>query len=71
MVETVKKEDQENLLQMFGENCQKKQELLLFQGDRCKMSSVLEYITKNQIEVQRVERTEPSLEALFMEVSEK
>lgn len=69
-VETAKKEDQERLLQAFGGTCQKEQDLLLFQGDSRRMFAVLEYLAQNQIAVQRVERMEPSLEALFLEVTE-
>ena len=71
VVEAPKKEDQEKLLQMFGKSCQKEQDLILFQGDQQRMFAVLEYITKNQITVQRVKRMEPSLEALFMEVADR
>ena len=68
-VETGREEDAEKLLQAFDGSVQKERNLILFRGDKNKMFSVLKYIADNQIAMQKVEKMEPSLESLFLEVS--
>ena len=65
-VETGREEDAEKLLQAFDGSVQN---LILFRGDKNKMFSVLKYIADNQIAMQKVEKMEPSLESLFLEVA--
>ena len=68
-VETGREEDAEKLLQAFDGSVQKERNLILFRGDKNKMFSVLKYIADNQIAMQKVEKMEPSLESLFLEVA--
>jgi ABC-2 type transport system ATP-binding protein len=42
--------------------------IIEFIGGYDKMQEVLEFITKNNIKIKRIEKIEPSLENLFMEV---
>ena len=44
---------------------------LLFLGEQFKMFEVLEFITEHKILISKIERVEPSLESLFMEVVSK
>ncbi len=68
-VETGREEDVEKLLQAFDGSVRKERNLILFRGDKNKMFSVLKYIADNQIAMQKVEKMEPSLESLFLEVA--
>lgn len=68
-VEVIRERDVEKLLQAFGGSVRKEKDLILFRGDKNRMFTVLKYVAENQIAVQKVERTEPSLEALFLEVA--
>ncbi len=68
-VETGREEDAEKLLQAFDGSVRKERNLILFRGDKNKMFSVLKYIADNQIAMQKVEKMEPSLESLFLEVA--
>lgn len=68
-VEVINEKDVEKLLQAFDGSKRKDRELILFRGDKNRMFSVLKYITENEIAVQKVERIEPSLESLFLEVA--
>ena len=69
MVETVQKEDTGTLIKIFG-NCRcMEQNTLVFKGGGDSFFAVMQYIAENKIPVQRIERMEPTLESLFLEVT--
>lgn len=71
IVETVKNEDAHCLLAAFSSARQIEKDTLIFTGGQAKMFEVLAFITEHKIQISKIERTEPSLEALFMEVTAK
>ena len=71
IVETINVEDAKRFASAF-ENVRKvEKDTLIFSGDQSKMFEVLAFITENKIPISKIERAEPSLEALFMEVAAK
>ena len=71
IVETVKNEDAHCLLAAFSSARQIEKDTLIFTGGQAKMFEVLAFIIEHKIQISKIERTEPSLEALFMEVTAK
>lgn len=69
IIETVQKEADNSLLKAFGELQRKSQNTLVFHGSEERFFSVMQYIIENRILVQRIERIEPTLESLFLEVT--
>lgn len=75
IVETEQREDAEALRRAFGDLCLTEQNTLVFRGGETGKSakhsffSVIQYIGENRIPVQKVERVEPTLESLFLEVT--
>lgn len=69
VVKTVKTEDREYLLRTFDSVRQAEEDSLVFSGGESKMFEVLSFITEHKIPVSKIERSEPSLESLFMEVA--
>ena len=63
--------DTERLLGAFPAAVRAKNDVLVFSGDESSIFSVLSFVAENRISVRRIERAEPSLEALFMEVTSK
>lgn len=59
------------LIQAFENSQQAAQNLLIVSGNEERMFTVLRYITENKIPVQKVERLEPTLESLFLEVTKQ
>lgn len=59
------------LIQAFENSRQAAQNLLIVSGNEERMFTVLRYITENEIPVQKVERLEPTLESLFLEVTKQ
>ncbi|MBO5041768.1 MAG: ABC transporter ATP-binding protein [Clostridia bacterium] len=57
------------ILTAFGGEASVSGETLVFQGDEEKMFEVLKYLTDHRIPISKIERCEPSLESLFLEVS--
>lgn len=68
-IETVQKEDAETLMQMFDHFQQTEKNTLIFQGSEESLFAIMQYIAGNRISVQRIERIEPTLESLFLEVT--
>lgn len=56
------------LLDTFGTLHQNDSGTLTFSGEKSSIYEILRYIADNRIGIQRVERLEPSLESLFLEV---
>ena len=71
IVETIKADDSEYLSSVFTDAQLTAKDTLLFLGEQFKMFEVLEFITEHKILISKIERVEPSLESLFMEVVSK
>lgn len=68
----IKADDGEKLLSAFGKNLVPSgRNQFLFRGSEAELFSLLNFIADSKIPVLKIERIEPSLEALFMEVVEK
>jgi hypothetical protein len=59
------------LMQAFADVCRADGEVLVFSGDEELMHRVLAFVLENKLPLAKVERTEPTLEALFVEVTGK
>lgn len=68
-VETEEKEAVDMLLGAFGDLQRTEQNTLVFHGSEDRFFAVMKYIAENRIPVQRMERLEPTLESLFLEVT--
>ncbi len=69
LIETKNAEDAAVLLQAFHAFPQTEQNMLVFQGAEKEFFAVMQYIAENEISVQKLERMEPTLESLFLEVT--
>lgn len=68
-VEVERPEDTQKLLQAFKSSVWTGGNVLAFSGRKDRIFAVLKYITEHQIPIQKVERMEPTLESLFLEVA--
>lgn len=69
IVETEQKEVAETLIKTFDYlQCTEQDSLILHGSGEC-FFDVMEYIAENRMPVQRIERIEPTLESLFLEVT--
>ena len=59
------------LLKVFADVCRADGEVLIFAGDEELMHRVLAFVLENKLPLAKIERTEPTLEALFVEVTGK
>ena len=71
IVETADVASYQSLISRFGSAQPIQKDTLCFSGDAALMRSVMSYITEQALAVNRIERMEPSLESLFMEVTAK
>lgn len=69
LVETVQKEDTDKLKNAFGGFDCPEQNALVFHGGEEQFFAVMQYVAENRIHVQRIEKLEPTLESLFLEVT--
>lgn len=69
LIEPSKKEDAETLVKAFDGLRHAKQNALVFHGGEERLFTVMQYITEHRIPMQRIERIEPTLESLFLEVT--
>lgn len=69
LVETVQKEDTNTLMKTFNDFRRTEQNAVVFYGGENRFFSVMKYIAENKIPVQRIEKSEPTLESLFLEVT--
>lgn len=69
IIETEQKEAGNMLIKVFGELEWKEQNMLVFHGNEEQFFAIMQYIAQNRIPVQRIERIEPTLESLFLEVT--
>ncbi len=70
VLETVSEEDTKKLLSKFSYLVQKGQTQVSFNGSEEVLFQVLSYLTEQKIPVLKLERQEPTLESMFMEVLE-
>ena len=69
LLETARASDLELLQQAFGLTRQIATQQLLFRQSDCSVFDVMRFAADHQIPILKLERVEPSLEALFMEVT--
>ena len=69
LLETARASDLELLQQAFGLTPQIATQQLLFRHSDCSVFDVMRFAADHQIPILKLERVEPSLEALFMEVT--
>lgn len=68
-IETAREEDAEGLKKVFDGCRSGEQNVLVFHGSEDRFFHVMGYITEHKISVQKIERMEPTLESLFLEVT--
>ena len=71
IVETEQKEAADTLIKAFGDLKRMEQNALVFHGSDDKFFAIMQYIAENRISVQKIERMEPTLESLFLEVTNR
>lgn len=69
IVETEQREDAEKLEKAFDGFKRTEQNALIFNGGEDRFFAIMRYIAENRIPVQKMERVEPTLESLFLEVA--
>lgn len=69
IIETGREETVDTLINTFNVLQHTEQNTLVFHGREERFFAVLEYIAENKIPIQRIERIEPTLESLFLEVT--
>lgn len=70
-VEITKDEDAKRLMQIFEDFRQTGKNSFAFSGNGDRIFEILNYIVESKISVQKIERMEPSLESLFLEVAKQ
>ena len=68
-IETEQGEDARTLIEAFDDIEHAEQNALIFHGSEKRFFTILQYIAENQIPVRKMERMEPTLESLFLEVT--
>ena len=69
IIEIGKKEAADTLLEAFSELQRSEENVFVFHGDENRFFNIMQYISENKIPIQRMERIEPTLESLFLEVT--
>lgn len=69
IIETAQEEVADTLIKEFSEFRHTEQNVLVFHGDGNHFFDIMRYVAENKIPVQRIERIEPTLESLFLEVT--
>ena len=69
IIETEQKESVGILIKAFGELKATERNSLTFHGNRERFFDIMRYVAENRIPIQRIERIEPTLESLFLEVA--
>ncbi len=67
--ETEQKGAADMLIKAFGDFERTEQNALVFHGGEDRFFSIIQYIAENRIPIQKIERIEPTLESLFLEVT--
>ena len=69
MIEMEKKEVTDTLTEAFRELQRTEENVLVYQGDEDHFFDIMKYISENKIPILKIERIEPTLESLFLEVT--
>lgn len=69
IVETDQKGVTDTLINVFDNLQRTEQNALIFHGSEDSFFAVMQYISENKISIQKIERIEPTLESLFLEVT--
>ncbi len=69
IIETEKKGAADTLIKAFGDLKRTEQTVLVFHGGEDRFFSIMQYVAENRMSIQRMERIEPTLESLFLEVT--
>lgn len=70
IIEIEKKEVTNTLTEAFSELQRTEENVFVFRGDENHFFDIIQYISENKIPIQKIERIEPTLESLFLEVTE-
>lgn len=70
-IETKKREAAVMLAKAFDELQLAEENMLVFQGSEHRFFDIMQYISENRISIQKMEQLEPTLETLFLEVTNK
>ncbi len=68
IIETEQKWAADTLIKTFGDLQRTEQNTLVFHGGEDRFFSIMQYVVENRIPIQIIERIEPTLESLFLEV---
>ena len=69
IMEMEKKEVTDTLTKAFRELQRTEENVLVYQGDENHFFDIMKYISENKIPILKIERIEPTLESLFLEVT--
>lgn len=69
LIETERKEDADTLKRVFGGGKEAGNNPVVLHGSAEQFYDMMQFIAENRIPVQRIERMEPTLESLFLEVT--
>lgn len=69
IIETEQQGTDNTLIKVFGELTCKSQNTFIFHGSKERLFAIMQYIVENRIPIRRIERIEPTLESLFLEVT--
>ncbi len=69
IIETEQKGAADMLIKAFGNLKRTEQNALVFHGSEDRFFFIIRYIAENRIPIQKIERIEPTLESLFLEVT--
>lgn len=69
IIETQENDACNSLIKAFGELRLSEENTLILNGEEERFFAIMQYVAENQIPVQRIERIEPTLESLFLEVT--
>lgn len=69
IIEMEKKEVTDTLAKAFRELQRTEEKVFVYQGDEDHFFNIMKYISENKIPILKIERIEPTLESLFLEVT--
>ena len=69
IIEVEKKEVAYMLTEAFRELQRTEVNVLVFLGEENRFFDIIKYISENKVPIQKIERIEPTLESLFLEVT--
>ncbi len=69
IIETEQKDTADTLIKIFGDLQRTEQNTLVFNGGEERFFVIMQYVAENRIPIQKIERIEPTLESMFLEVT--